>query len=227
MVNDFLMKSWHYFLYNKILSLLLAGLVVGAVGYSSYSYLSTSREKYAYKNFAESHDLFEQAVAADDGTSEKKNTELWKDVELAFEEGYLKNKKSSIAPYFLAFQAEALIQQKELAKAVTVMDGMMASLKKDSPLFGLYAVKSSLMKLDMENAELRKRGLEELIKLANEELNPSRDMALYYLGEYYWSQNEPQKARISWQYLQDVAQFGKSPTPSPWFELVKSRIEIA
>lgn len=79
----------------------------------------------------------------------------------------------------------------------------------------------------MENTESRKRGLEELIKLANEELNPNRDMALYYLGEYYWSQNEPQKARISWQYLQDVAQFGKSPTPSPWFELVKSRIEIA
>ncbi len=225
MVINFLTRSWQQFFQARVLGAVFALGLIGAVGYYGHSYLSSSREQQAYKAFSESHDFFEQALASDDGKDKEKTLKLWKDVALAFQTGYTQNKKSTLAPYFLAFQAEALIHQGELNQAVDVMNQMLGSLKKDSPFFGLYAAKRALMKLDMPDDAANKAGLEELLALANEEVNPHRDMALYYLGEYYWVNNEREKAHISWRYLANVAQFGKSPTPSPWFDLVKARTE--
>ncbi len=216
----------------NVLSKWQSGLVVFSVtilaisgGYGVYRYSSSLREQRAYKAFAESHDFFEQVLAKDSSANVGESMTLWGEVELAFKSGYAQNSRSSLAPYFLAFQAEALIHQGKLKDAIEVTDRMLGSLKKSSSLFSLYAVKRSLMKLDMPDEISKKEGLEELTNLANSEVNLNRDIALYYLGEYFWANNESKKARITWEYLQKMASVGKSPTPSPWFDLVKARLE--
>lgn len=225
MIKNVLTQGWQYNVYAKGLGVALAVLLVGFGSYYTYHYVSSSREQAAYKALAESYDFFDQAVASDNGKDKEKNMHVWRDVEVSFKTGYELNKNSSLAPYFLAFQAETQIRQGELEKAVTTMDHMMSALKKDSPLFALYSVKRALMKMDVSDENIKGQGLEELIALANEEVNPNRDMALYYLGEYYWSKDDYAKAHVAWRYLKDMESQGKSPTPSPWFDLVKSRVE--
>lgn len=223
MVTTVLMQSWKSSLLVKVLSGLVLFSVLGSLAYLGHYFVSVSREKRAYKAFAESHDFFEQALANSDAN---KNSEMWHDVELAFQNGYEKNKGSRLAPYFLAFKAEALLHQGNLDAALGTMDQMLGSLTQDAPLFGLYAIKRSLMRLDSAHDAVRDAGLNELMKLASEQVaNPHRDMALYYLGEYYWVHDDQNKARIAWKYLKEMADVGKSPTPSPWFDLVKTRFE--
>ena len=65
--------------------------------------------------------------------------------------------------------------------------------------------------MDASDQAFQQKGLQELVSLAREENNPYKDMALFYLGRYYWAKNQIDEAKKAWQELED----------SSWMDQIK------
>ena len=74
-------------------------------------------------------------------------------------------------------------------------------------------MKRALMRMDGQEAS--DVGLQELDGLAHDKKNIFRDSALYYLGLFYWSRDEQEKARMIWRELIDEFP-AQGPEGSSW-----------
>jgi tetratricopeptide (TPR) repeat protein len=210
---------------TKQLRLIVGGLIavsafVGA--YYVYGIYIYNRDLRAQASFAEGYELYEAALGVDlssEKASSKEKT-LWAEVEMAFNSGYNQFSSSTLAPFFLAFQAEALVRQGKLEDAIQTMKMMLAVLPKRSPFLGIYATKKALMLIDSSDEAQKKEGLEELIRVADDTNNGNRDMALYYLGNYYATVGDIAQAQERFKQLEEFGKQGKNPVPSPWASLV-------
>src|SRR5437868_10788485 len=90
-----------YFHDKKTMIVLCVVLALGAGSFGAYKWVVASREQRAQKFFAECVEEYNRVIAQQSGA--------WEEVEKAFAAGYEKHGSSSIAPYFLAFQADALV----------------------------------------------------------------------------------------------------------------------
>jgi len=194
---------------------IVAGLVVCATaGFYGYRWHAAQGEQAAQVVFA---DCMNQLAQAQEGT------EPWSSVEQFFKMGYEQHSGSKLAPYFLAYQAEALIKQNKLAEAVVVMEKALDTMPKSSPVYGMYATKQALMNIDSNDAALAQKGLEQLQVLAQDTKNLGQDVALYNLGLYYWSKNDLKKAQEVWAGFAALQKEGKDT--SPWAALAEQKLE--
>lgn len=95
------------------------------------------------------------------------------DAEQAFKVSAQRHKNSNFYPYFLAYQADALIWQNKLKDGVTVLEEAVKALGKidqNQPLYYLYSTKLAQVKLDVP--EFKMEGSEELEKLSKLAQNP-------------------------------------------------------
>jgi predicted negative regulator of RcsB-dependent stress response len=136
---------------------------------------------------------------------------------------YERYKRSSVAPYIVSFQVDALLKAKRHEDAVTVMDRLVMNLPNDMNTTALFKTKHALLLLDSENEPQKEDGLKLLTVLADDLDNPHRDYALYHLGLYYWTRNELVQARTAWQELTE-AQEVELQAPSPWVEVVAEKL---
>ncbi|MBA3752099.1 hypothetical protein H0X06_04885 [Candidatus Dependentiae bacterium] len=167
------------------MGLLLASSIIGA-GYLGYSWYKKNKEQAAYKDLSESIEGYIKASTS--ALSSKKSfSPQWTDVQRAFKIGAEINSSSSLYPYFLAYQADVLLQQGQNTEAIQIMDDAIAHLDRTHPLYYLYALKNALMKTDSQDASLSQAGREALEKLANDNANLLQDRAQYYsaLDAYY------------------------------------------
>ncbi|HEX4068828.1 MAG TPA: hypothetical protein VHX42_01895, partial [Candidatus Babeliales bacterium] len=109
-------------------------------------------------------------------------------------------------------------------EALLVLDKMIADMP-GSPVIALYEMERSLLQLDVDDAKLNEIGLETLQKLAQDKDNMYRDSAQYYLGRYYWSNNQIADARAIWQQLVDE-QRDEKMSPSPWVQQVQQQLAL-
>jgi len=140
-------------------------------------------------------------------------TELWSTVEMNCQLGYEQNKSSDLAPYFLAVKIEALLHQGKKTQVQSLLDTMINGFSASSPLYYLYQTQKALIELDLDDVDIAQKGLESLKSLAVNTQNKNRDVALYYLGLYYWSHDQIPQAQELWQEL--VKQFPASPWAKP------------
>ena len=147
----------------------------------------------------------------------------WQRVAKLFQLGSEQQSNSYLAPYFLLFQAEALLREDKKQEALTVMDKLVEQ-SVNSPLLLLFETKRALIKIDEPDETVQKSGLEELERLAENEKNKFRDTAQFYLGYYYWVNNSIAQAQKIWQILVDD-QYKEKLAPSPWVDLVKKKLE--
>jgi hypothetical protein len=93
-------------------------------------------------------------------------------------------------------------------------------MKSSSPLYTLYATKRALIAIDLGKEE----GLEQLKTLGYDENNKQRDVALYYLGLYYWSNNDIDGARQVWETLVSLKKADPKAT-SEWMNMADKKLE--
>ena len=215
--NDFYYVISEY-LYLSILvgAVLLATLTLGAwYGYRWY----TLRQNYTV------YELLDQCAKEFDYAAQQNKAPEWESVAQFCAAGYKAHSTNKQAPYFLPFQAEALIQKGERAQAVEVLDTMLAQLSTQSPLYYLYATKRALLLFDLDSEE---SAIKELTALATKKDNAYSDYAAYQLGYYYWVRNDVEKARSVWKTLieqvPDEILPGYEKTASPWAVLAKSKL---
>ncbi len=167
------------------IGLLLVGSIIG-VGYLGYSWYKKNKEQAAYKDLSESIEGYIKASTTA-VSSQKAFSPQWTDVLRAFNVGAEIHSSSSLYPYFLAYQADVLLQQGKNAEAAQIMDAAVTRLDRTHPLYYLYALKGALMKTDSQDASTAQAGREALEKLANDNANLLQDRAQYYsaLDAYY------------------------------------------
>jgi tetratricopeptide (TPR) repeat protein len=174
------------------------GLVMLGVGsFFVYKRSVIQDEQAAQKFFAECIEEYGRIMQEKGGD--------WAAVEKAFAVGFERHKKATLAPHFLAFQAEALVRQNKLPEAVALMDKVIQSFSPNSPLYGLFATKRALMKIDSADELAHDAGLQELTQLAGDVHNISNDEAQFHLGLYHWTKNDIEKAQQIWQPLIELA----------------------
>ncbi len=147
----------------------------------------------------------------------------WQRMAALFQLGSEQQSNSYLAPYFLLFQAAALLRENKKQEALTVMDKLVER-SAHSPLLPLFKTKRALIKLDEPDEVMQKNGLEELERLAENKKNKFRDTAQFYLGSYYWVNNSIAQAQKIWQTLVDD-QHKEKLAPSPWVDLVKKKLK--
>ena len=120
----------------------------------------------------------------------------FEDVVTMAQAGYEKFKGTSVAPYILSVSVDALLAQDKKQEAIEKLDLMLLRIGNNSPLYSLYKLKQVLIKLDMP--DLKDAALADLQKLASASSNFT-DAAQYYLGLYYQSSGDSQKALEVWK----------------------------
>ena len=189
---------------------LIAGLGAAALiaGFYGYRWHVGRADERAQRFFSESYKEYAQALASDNPS--------WVTVEGAFKAGYKQAGSSSLAPYFLAFEADALAQQDKMQEAIAVLDKGLNAMGTRSPLYPLFAIKKAAMQLDAGDSALVSTAIENLKKLADDKQNIYRDMALYYLSSFYKAMGDETKARELEKEMRAVTLEGDVSSLSPW-----------
>ena len=228
MVQSFLSYWWNEYLkvpYSK--EMLVGGLAVllGLGGSFWYKSMVNARELKAHKAFTECYEVYDQAIISQYAEKDaKKSEQLWEEAELAFRTGYQQNSSAYLGPYFIAFESEALQRRGLLDQAIASLDEFLSKIGPSNEFYGPYSVKRSLMKMDSSDAAVKQQGLEELQSESNNSHNMHRDVALYYLGQYYTSIGQPEQARVEWDKISDIGSAQDKATQSPWMQLIKTKV---
>jgi predicted Zn-dependent protease len=192
------------------LALLLVSAFVG------YRWYTMSRAQAAQKHFADC--VQEYTKAAQTGS------QSWAMIAKIFELGAQDYASTSMAPYFLAYQADALIKDNKLAEAAGVMQNAVSKMSKSNELYGLYALKSALLSMDATGEGVE--AVRTLEALARDAKNKQRDAALYYLGRYYMDKGDTARAQETLQELFNMSEHGAATmSTSPWAREAEKLIE--
>lgn len=150
--------------------------------------------------------------------------EKWEQVDKIFDEMYKKNSGSGIAPFFLAYRVEALINLNKLVLAIDVQKELLKKIPNKSNLQPLNKIKLSLMQIDTKIEDRVKDGISELTSIAYDSSCSAQDAALYHLGEYYFYEKNYKEAANYWNQL--VLKFDKNiEYPSVYVELAKPKLK--
>ena len=166
--------KFKYRIHTLIAFAIVAGVLIGLYAFEN---VRNARQARAQRAFAESYAIYEQALSQD-----KTMPGLWEEAEMAFGAGYQAYQNSTLAPYFLAFKADALIHQGKLSDALDIMNQALLAIPLLSPWYGSFAVKRALLKIDMQDAAMIQEGMTELQNLAYDTNNNAQDEAIYYAG---------------------------------------------
>ncbi len=193
-------------------------LIVGAGIYFGYRWYAVSREQQAQKVFSE--------YIQDYGLAHKANNPAeWQRVEALFAYGHNAYRSTNIAPYFLAMQADVQLKQGKHDEALATLHTLIADLPSSSPMAPLFKTKHALIALDNKDEAIRNTGLQELVAVARDTQYGYNDMALFYLGRYYWSQNNIDEAKKIWQELVDMRVSDQTAAPSPWVQEAQQKLK--
>ena len=123
-------RSYSYF---KEVVMGVVGALVLVGGVWVYRYYAHQKETGAQVAFAESIQMYHEAVQG--------KSDAWPYVEMKCATDYEKYKSSSIAPYFLVIKADALAAQGKVTEAAAIIETVISVLPKDSPVLSLYISK--------------------------------------------------------------------------------------
>ncbi len=193
---------------------IVIGLGVAAAGIYGYRWYQAGKERAAYKEFVESVEAYEHITTLADVEKELQDSER------AFHVGAEAHRSSALYPFFLAFEADALIRLGNIAQAAALLDTAVNHMDKQHPLYYLYALKAALVKIDTQDATLEKEGRASLDSLASMEANPLQDMARYYAG--LDADTKGDRARAVSYYEKIMAQSSKD---SYWYQLADEKVK--
>lgn len=152
--------------------------------------------------------------------------EAWQDVELAARTAYHQNTSSDLAPYFLAIEADALVEQGKVDQGREQLASAVQAMSHNQPLTSFYTLKLARMQLESSDEAVRKQGLASLQALAQDAKALVQDEALYRLGSLYVQEKNYEKARETFNQLLDMfKEYKDTPGESVWASLAQEQID--
>lgn len=190
-------------------------VLVSGILFFMYRWYVSYRERAAQRVFAQY--VTEYRRAYQQGTG-------WGAVQDLFQLGADQQSGSYLHPYFLAFQADALLKEGKKDEALAVLDKVVASLRSNDPVAPLFKMKHALLQIDMPDAAVQQVGLQSLINLAHDETNKFRDAAQFFLGDYYWAQDNMSEAQNVWSALVQSQHDIDMVAVSPWARQAQQKL---
>jgi predicted negative regulator of RcsB-dependent stress response len=201
--------------------------VIGYAGYKGFSWWQYGRYEKAERAFLESLETYQRAMSHGRPSESQKAREEWDLVEQDFQMAYDQFGRTPLGPVFLMFKAQALLAKGKTTDALSAMEIAIGKIKKSNPLYYLYQTTYALVLLDQQDRQ--KEGIAVMEKLTGNAKNPFRDMAQYYLGEFYASQGDQAKAHEQWNTV--VQQAPQAPSPyvptSVWVSAAQKQLGVA
>ena len=204
--------------YMKEIGIALMIVLLAAGGYLGYRAYIVSREQRAHQSFSDYVQEYQTALKTD-------SKQEWERMATLSANGYEQNRASQIAPLFLSLQSEAQLKLGKSVEAINTLGKAIELLPAGSPLAPALQLRQSLLQLDADDDALSKVGLQQLISIARDKEGSFKDMALFYLGRYYWAQDQIEEAKKTWQELEDSSWYDKA-YPSPWMQEVKQKLKL-
>ncbi len=209
-ISDFIFTN------GKNINKVLAFLVLLIVFFFAHRLWVANREQSAQYDFS--------ALMAEYENMSREKDPQWSALLEKFETNYKKHSHSSLLPYYLGYKVQILLAQDKRDEALAVLDRMIADMP-GSPMIALYEMERALIQLDSTDDAMNSIGLDALKMLAQNKDNMFRDSAQYYLGRYYWAQNQIDDARAVWQQLVNE-QRDEKMAPSPWVNQVQEQLGL-
>jgi predicted negative regulator of RcsB-dependent stress response len=197
--------------YANIVAVIFLFMLGGAGVYFGYRWYTVSREQTTQLALAEHVQELQRIIA---GPKDMMPAQLAQ-LESALSFDYLRHKNSSIALFFLLMQADVQIKQDKQAEAISTLQQVLNTLPAHSPLLSFIKTKRALLQLDGSDDAMQQVGLQELMWLGHDKNNKQSDLALFYLGRYYWAHDKLDEAKAVWQELLAIPEYTQS-FPSPW-----------
>jgi predicted negative regulator of RcsB-dependent stress response len=201
--------------YYKYIAMGLGAAILAGGFYLAYSWYVSYRERSAQRIFAQYINEYRRAHQQD---------LAWGATQDLFQLGAEQHGGSYLHPYFLVFQADALIKEGKKEEALATLDKAIAAMRNSDPVAPLFKMKHALVQIDMSDVQLQQAGLQSLISLANDESNNFRDAAQFFLGDYYWVQDDIQHAQTVWNELVESQHGADMITISPWAQRAQQKL---
>jgi tetratricopeptide (TPR) repeat protein len=146
----------------------------------------------------------------------------FEDVQIAFDTILKQHGSSSLVPYALSLKADTFALKGDFKDALSVLDTAISKMSSSTPGYYLLKIKRSLIQLDAGQSDL---GLESLRALAFDDSNPTFDTAAFFLGYYYWTQQNKDKAREAWKLLESTENKTVPSASSPWLHIAQEKLQ--
>ena len=178
-------------------------VALGLAGsYYGYQFYIQKRESKAYEAFVEVAHAYQNAEESafksvmPNNTGAENLEAIWKDVEILIDAGYCANSNSYLAPFFLAYKANVMLEQgKSVDEAYEVMQQALAKASTRLEFYDVLKLKAAKMACDCSDASIQAEGLRDLEYIAGNKKSIAQAEALYTLGIYYMMQNDVEHAK--------------------------------
>lgn len=201
--------------YLKHIIIAVLGLIIAGGTLLMYRWYVSYRERASQRIFTQYVDEYRRAYQQNAG---------WEAVEDLFQLGADQQSNSYLHPYFLIFQADALIKEDKKEAALVTLEKAVNALDASDAVAPLFKMKYALLQIDMPDEATQQVGLKNLISLTQDETNKFRDAAQFFLGDYYWAQGNIQEAQNVWNALVQAQQDADISTVSPWAQRAHQKL---
>ncbi len=167
----------------------VAGIAIAVVAGVGFNWYWQASQEAAQKDFFELLSAYE--VPGD---------QKWATVEKEYRHAYERNKRAGIGPMFRVYQADALAALGKQDEAISMLEEVIRSIA-SRELQDFMKLKLALMKLDSKQPAVQKDGLVALKAIAENSNQAANEAGLYYLGYFFFAQNDMAQAKNYWQQL--------------------------
>lgn len=223
---DFKSRYGVRYVYTVVVAVCTALVLTG--GYFGYQYYVQKRETRAFVGFREVTSAYKEAQQEVQGLSDQEAIdERWQDVEVLLDAVYSQNSSSYLAPYFLMYKVQIMLEKGEsFEDARKEMKRALGMIPFNTPLYNLFLLKKIKMDLDSEDTAARDSALQDLKKLASSPEKYMYEEAVYTLGLYQITNGQTQDAQTTWKALAEAKeQLEGYPIESPWNKVVEDKLQ--
>ena len=193
--------------HQQLLTVTASGVIVLSLAIFGYVYYKNRVRACAYKDFMAAIQYYDGTVKGKKASSNypgikqfESENDKWVQTEQVFKQGYQSYKNTELAPVFLAFQAEALLNLGKVAQALELLKDVVSKVKSEE-IKDSYKIKIALINMDNKDEKIQNEGLTQLIAIANNDNSVANEIALYQVGSYFWNQKKYNEAKNYWQRL--------------------------
>lgn len=146
----------------------------------------------------------------------------FEDVQIAFDTVLKQHSSSSLIPYALSLKSDTFAFKGDFKEALSILQTGISKMSSSQPGYYLLKTKYALIQID---AGQSKEGLSALRDLAFDTSNPTFDTAAFFLGYYYWTEHDKDKAREAWKQLETTENNKIKNATSSWLILVQEKLK--
>ncbi len=208
----------------------VAFLALLGAGYCGYAWHQKRLNVQAFAGLVEISKSYEQSLTKSreqqslPADTQKENP--WEDTQLLLEAIASANSGSSLAPFFVMYQAQlALDADHDFDKACALMEQGLRRLSKNSAYYDMFNMKRIKMLLDSPIQDVRDAAVLELEKVASHTANYYAQEALSTLAAYQAFHGNMDKAIAAWTTLAEQNHSDKALISSPWVSQAQEKLK--